>query len=310
LEPTPNGSDPIPDYARWSVYAWNIVSPLLALFVVYVWGIRPWRRAGHITTDGILLIAFFLMCFQDPLPNYFQYNFSYNSYAVNLGNWVGEVPGAILPRAHLYPEPLLFIAPSYIWGYMLPAAFSCLLMRRCRRRWPRIGNVGLFSIVFVVWFLVDFIAEPLVFMRLSQLWTHSGAIRSLSLHAGSRYQFPIYEPILIGVMYTGFAALRWFVDDKGRTVAERGIDEVRATVRQKTTLRILATTACASTIIFLTYNLPWQWFATHADAFPKDLPSYMVNGICGVGTPYPCPAADTPIFRPGSKPPILPPSNQ
>jgi predicted secreted protein len=304
----PKGPDPVPDYARWALYIWDVVSPVTSLLVVYVWGIRPWRREGRITTDGILIIAIMLSNFLDPLYNYTQYQFSYNSYHLNFGTWLGKIPGVLMPNARLHPEPIAW-GFSYIWAFFLAAWFSCVLMRRLKRRWPQLGNAGLLGIVFVFWTLVDGVLEPTLFVRLSENWAYPGAVRWLTLFAGSRYQFPIYEAVFSGVMLTGVAALRYFVDDKGRTFVDRGIDDIRASARQKTTLRIFATTACVASIIFGGFFLPFQWFGAHADSWPKDLPSYLRNGICGEGTPYECPAPDVPIFRPGSKPPILPPSS-
>jgi hypothetical protein len=45
------------------------------------------------------------------------------------------------------------------------------------------------------------------------------------------------------------------------------------------------------------YNVPMQWFGTHADAFLKGYKSYMLNGMCGAGTGYPCTAPGRPIPR-------------
>jgi predicted secreted protein len=303
----PKGSDPIPDYARWALIFWDVVSPIMSFVVVYLWGIRPWRREGHITTDGVLIIAIMFSNFLDPLYNYTQYQFSYNSHHLNFGTWLGKIPGVLVPNARLHPEPIAW-GFSYIWSFFLAAWFSCILMRSLKRRWPHLGNVGLLGIVFAFWTVVDGVLEPTLFMRLSENWAYPGAVRWLTLFAGSRYQFPIYEAVFSGVMLTGVAALRYFVDDKGRTIVDRGIDEIRASAGQKTMLRIFATTGCVVTIIFGGFFLPFQWFGAHADSWPKDMPSYFLNGICGEGTPYPCPESDVPIFRPGSTPPILPPA--
>jgi hypothetical protein len=308
---TPPGADPIPDYARWAVHVWDVITPIIAVITVYVWAIRPWRREGRLTFDGILVIALPICYFQDPLLNYYQYNFSYNSYAVNFGGWLGAFPGTLLPNAHLHPEPLLAIGPTYIWAVLLPVVLCCSLMKQCKRRWPQMGNLSLLTIVFVFFFVFDLVLEPLLFIRLSQLWAYTGSIHGVTLFPGSRYQFPLWEPLFYAAWVTLITALRFFRDDRGHTILDRGIDDIRASAGQKTTLRVLAMTGCVAAISFVTYYGPWGLLVgPHVNVWAKDVPSYLTNGICGPGTPYPCPAPDVPIFRPDSKPPILPPSSE
>jgi hypothetical protein len=55
-------------------------------------------------------------------------------------------------------------------------------------------------------FVLDTAIE-LVAMRLN-LWAFPGAIRSLSIFPGTRYQFPLYEAALLGAAWTAWAALQ------------------------------------------------------------------------------------------------------
>jgi hypothetical protein len=308
FDPPPHGPDRIPDYALWSLRTWSVLSPVLGLVCIYVFIVRPWRRERRLTTDGALVIAFTLCALMDPLMNYVQPNFAYNNFAFNRGTWLGSVPGVLTPRT-LNPEPLAW-GLSFVWIWILPVVLSCALMRRCKGRWPQLGTAGLLTIVGVFWFVFDLIVEPLLFVGLFQAWAYPGAIRNLSLFAGHWYQFPIYEPLFSGFMWAATSAIRWCVDDKGRTFVERGIDDIRVSPRQKGVLRVLATTAYAALAIFGCYYGPWHVTAMYADPFPKDTPSYFLNEMCGAGTPYPCPGPEVPIFRPDSKPPILPPSSE
>ena len=60
---------------------------------IYYFIIRPWRRERRITTDGMLMVAFGLLFFQDPLLNYFNTWCTYNTWLWNRGSWVLDIPG-------------------------------------------------------------------------------------------------------------------------------------------------------------------------------------------------------------------------
>jgi len=301
LTSTPNGPSEIPGYAAFAVRAWEVLSLLIAGMTVYHWGIKPWKRAGHITTDGILIVAYATLFFLDPTVNYSQFSFAYNTHLLNFGSWLNWVPGSLVPHSGAFPEPVLLIGAMYTWGFLLPSILGCVVLRKARQRWPQLSYVGLFAILFMTFMAVDFVIEIGLFV-LPQIWAYPASIRSVTLFAGTQFQFPLYEPPLMAFVFCGVTALRWFVDDRGRTVAERGIDEVRVSAGAKVTLRLLATVGCTGMIVAATYLLPWQWFATHADSFPEKMPSYLLDGLCGVGTTYPCPGPGVPIFRPDSPP--------
>ncbi len=82
-------------------------------------------------------------------------------------------------------------------------------------------------------FVLDFIMEACMLLPLG-LCTYPGAIRSVSFNAGHYYQWPIYEGLMWGAVQAGLACLRFFTDDRGRTIVERGLDQVRGgVVRQQ-----------------------------------------------------------------------------
>jgi hypothetical protein len=99
-----------------------------------------------------------------------------------------------------------------------------------------------------------------------------------------------------GVM-TALSCLRFFTDDRGRTVVERGLDQVKGGFAKQQTVRFLAVFAAVSACFFFFYNVPAQWFGMHADPWPEDHQkrSYFNGGICGDGTDVPCPDPVLPI---------------
>ena len=77
----------------------------------------------------------------------------------------------------------------------------------------------------VVWaFFFDLVIEGLFLMPMG-LFTYPGAIQSLSINAGTYYQWPVYEGLMWGGVQAGLCCLRYFTDDRGRTVVERDSTE-------------------------------------------------------------------------------------
>ena len=298
---TPPGPTSPPDWLPAVIHLVQFIGPVAALSVIYWFVVRQGRREGHLTVDGILVIAWLLTAFpSDAFLNYSQFHYSYNALYFNLGSWTGEIPGVLMPRAHLFPEPLVWVS-GYTWACFLPSVLGCWVLRQIKMRNPRIGKIGLLGSLFAFFFVFDLISEVLA-MRAIQGWAYPGAIRGLSLWPGTVYQFPLYEAVFMGLFFTAASGLRYFRDDRGRLLFERGIERVRTSSRGKTGLRLLAALGATVAITSLTYGLPMQWFGTHADEFPKGMPSYFIAGLCGEGTPNPCPGPHTPIYRPGSVP--------
>jgi hypothetical protein len=283
--PTHTGADTV----GWSTKAWawgfQIVSPLVLLgCIVYV--VRRSRREGRVHFDALMLIAATVAIWLDPATtNYFRTQMLYNSYMVNFGSWAEHIPGWLSPNAHLFPEPLINWGALYGITFLLATFIGCGAMRWAKRRWPRTGRVGLVLWGFAAIVLFDFLAECL-FIR-SELYAYAGAIQDLSVWGGRRYQFPIYESVIFGVCWTACAALRYFRDDRGRSVVERGIDDLNVSSKQKTALRVLAVTGFVS-VIYAVYSLVFSLTTLWGDEFPKGYPSYMTNGMCGAGTQYEC----------------------
>lgn len=296
--PTSTGADDatMPGYTRTAIHIFDVALPLLAVATIYWFLIRPWRRDGHMTTGGMVIVAWLsLYLLQDPLLNYSQTWFLYNSEFVNLGSWTSSVPGWLSPNGHLLPEPLLTWGAGYILFGFLPALLGVQLLRWGRKRWPQRSTLGLLALLFPFYMALDFLVE-IPFLTLG-MYAYAGSIRDLTLFAGETYQFPIYEMVGIAMWWTASSCLMFFVDDRGRTLVERGSERMRfKTTRARQTMKLLAIIGFVH-LAGLAYNIPMQWFGTHADPFPAGYESYMLNGMCGPGTGYACAGPDVPIPR-------------
>lgn len=297
---TPTGVTPVPQWMKIVGHTWEgVISAGCVTFVLWFL-VRPWRRERRVTIDGMFVIVFLLMIWQDPIANYVQPLVTYNTVFVNWGSWSTHVPGWLSPNGNLFAEPLLWSATGYVVVLYGGVLVGNAVMRRAKNRWPRLGNLGLITVCLSFFILLDFVMEN-AFMRLGFI-AYPGAIRSLSAFAGHYYQFPIYESVFWGGTWGTLACARYFTNDLGQTVAERGIDRVRGSLLKREGLRLLAIMGLCNVIFMVGYNIPLNFFAIHGDSWPKDIlkRSYLTDGLCGPSTSYACPGPDVPIDRPHS----------
>lgn len=298
FERVPTGPSDPPMSMKVPLMANAIVLWVGLPFALWWFIIRPWRRERRITLDGMLFASMGLMFFQDPLLNYFNTWCTYNTWLFNRGSWSSHIPGWVSPEepGRQVAEPLLTNAPGYAYGVLLITIVGCWVMRKIKARWPDISNLRLIAATYAMAFVFDFVMEGLVLLPIG-FYTYPGSIRSVSINAGTYYQWPVYEGLMWGGVQAALCCLRYFTDDRGRTVVERGLDHVRGGLARQQFTRFLAIFAAVSACFFVFYNIPAQWIGMHADPWPEDhlKRSYFNGGICGDGTDTPCPNPALPI---------------
>ena len=298
FEPVAGGPTDPPMYMKIPLIANAAVLWVGAPFALWFFIIRPWLRERRITLDGMLLVSMGLMMFQDPILNYYSTWCTYNAWLFNRGSWAPYVPGWVAHEepGHTVPEPLLTNIPGYAYGVLLLTIVGCLIMRKIKSRWPAISNLRLVLATYAIAIAFDFVMEALIMLP-TGFYSYPGAIQELSINAGTYYQYPIYEGFMWGGVQTALCCLRFFTDDRGRTLVERGLDSVRGGVVKQQFIRFLAIFGGVSACFFLFYNVPATWLGMHADAWPEDVQqrSYFNPGICGEGTERPCPNPDLPL---------------
>lgn len=300
FERVPSGPSEPPLYMKIPLMANAVVLWVGLPFALWFFIIRPWVRERRITLDGMLLVSMALMFFQDPFLNYFNTWCTYNTWLFNMGSWAPYLPGTtnVEEPGAMVAEPLLTNGPGYAYGVLLITIVGCWIMRKIKSRWPTISNFRLIVATYGIAIVFDFVMEALVMLPIG-LYTYPGAIQAVSFNAGTYYQWPIYEGLMWGGVQAALCCLRYFTDDRGRTIMERGLDSVRGGfVRQQFT-RFLAIFAGVSACFFFFYNVPAIYLGMHADPWPEDHQkrSYFNGGICGEGTDKPCPHPDLPLPR-------------
>ena len=302
--PVPSGPDPLPTYMKNSLIGGQVLVSLVWLACVVGFVIRPWMRDGRPSVDGLIVVGCTLVSPWDPLSTSGQYWFTYNSYLVNYGSVISALPINLAPHdpGANVAWPMLFI-PTLYGSLIFFAIALCALMRWARRCWPNINALTLVAICYPCAMAMDFALEAIILVPLG-FWAFGGG--HINVFAGEYYQFPLLnECFFVGAVFTSLACLRFFVDDKGQTFAERGADKLRFSKGKGQGVRFLALMGAVHVIFFATFHLPTYLLGFHSSQWPESITSrsYFTNGVCGPEVDLACPGPGVPITRPAAERP-------
>jgi hypothetical protein len=299
----PGGVTKVPQGQHIALLVIQIGGTAIAAACIYWFLIRPWRRNGAPTSEGLLAVCYGLLYIQDPVSIGGGYWFTYNSTMWNRGSWVPYLPLFNNPDGrpgHMLAEPVFGMGSGYVYFWILLVAVSLLGFKYMMRRFPRLGLPGALFVAYLIPVLGDVVLEGFIWMK-TGFYAYPGA-PGPHLFGGHASAYPILEGILIGFLISPYAVLRYYRDDKGYTIVERGIDKLNAGKNVKVLLRFLALLAVAQGIYFFCYNIWAYQIGVHQQAWPAAVQqrSYFLNGVCGTGTGKLCPASSMPNIRPHS----------
>lgn len=297
FKPSPMGPDPLPGRVFWTLRITEVVALACAVWLLWKFMIKPWRQQGRIGWDGMFMLAGFSLWWTDPIDNYFNFTFMYNTGFYNMASWTSWIPGWEAPNQNLFPEPLFFVGGLYIWWFIAPVAVGCWGLRRLQERRPDLSGLSRLLIMFGAFMVFDFVAEG-IFQYL-EIFKYVGTWAPLTIWAGTEHQYPLYNSVIMAMFFMGMTTLRYYRDDKGNSWAERGIEQIQLPAAGKTALRQFAIIGFLSANIMLMYYTPYLLFSMKVDSFPQ-YPSYLTADICGPRSPYACPGKRVPIPRRGS----------
>jgi Spirocyclase AveC-like len=299
FERVPTGPNDPPTFMKVAIIGFQALSIPVALGLIYWFAVRPLIRERRLPLDGMLVLAFYTLWFQDPLSAYGGHWFTYNSWAINYGAWVHSVPGWLSngkPGAMLV-EPILIMPGLYVYVFVITMFLGAWVMRRTQAKWPRVGKIGLVTACFASMVGFDIILEGVIFMPLG-VWEYPGG-RGFSIFPGTYHAFPVNEIITVSATFTAIACLRYFRDDKGLTLVERGSEQLRTSPVKQTLIRAFAVLAGVHVALFILYNVPNTWIGMHSKEWQQDLlnRSYFTDGLCGAHTDRACPGPGVPLSR-------------
>jgi hypothetical protein len=292
--PRPVDTASVPQPAKSVIMVTQVISPVVCAFIVGRFLLWPLLRQRRLTFDGMLVLAYFALWFQDPTGNLIGTQLYYSSQWVNMGSWTyGSFPGWVNPTGNRLPEPILVMGFGYLWLGFLSAVAARALMGRLRARWPRLSGLELMAGALVLGLVLDVVAE--VALAAAGTFAWPGAIRGLSLFPDQPYRFPLYEGVLFGAVIVSGGVLKFFRDDRSNTLVERGVDRLRLPRPAVTGVRLLAVFGFMHLFMAVVYSVPMVFFGMYSDPLPR-YPAHLENGMCVVGPLHdPCP----PLAAPG-----------
>ena len=185
-------------------------------------------------------------------------------------------------------EPFLWALPAYGYGLFMGTVLACATLRRVHRRWPRLPAVALCLICWGFMIVVDVLLEGLIWMP-QQLFTTAGGVGQLTLDSHAN-RFALSEAVLWGAAWAAISCVRYFTDDRGRTIAERGLDRLRIRPAQRGLVRFLAVLGLCQVLYVGLYTVPSAVVGAQHRTWPHAISdmSYLTDHICGVGTSRRC----------------------
>lgn len=298
FEEVPKGPSDTPTWMHIELIAWQVLSLPAALYLVYRFVVKPWRRDKTVGIDGLLVLGGATMWVQDPWSSAGNHWFVYNTDMVNMGSWANSLPwfNAFGEPGAMTSEPILFTPAAYVYIMILAAALGCWFMRKVRARYPHMGNATLIGCCFVAMCLFDVLIEGIIWLPLG-VFEYPGG--HWSLFGDTYHKYPLNEMVTIGAVFTAISALRFFRDDRGHTVVERGVHKLSTTPGKSVVLRALAVAAFMNVAMFAFYNVPNTAIGFNSTEWPADLQkrSYFTNGLCGEGTDRACPGGSNPTIK-------------
>lgn len=293
--PNTIGRDLAPQWYVNLVRGVEIFAVLVTILILYKYVVKPKLVAGKISFDGLFFLACWLLFIQEPWINWTSLQFLYSTVFINFGSWCGYIPGWSSPNPEVMPVALVAWGSAYLWLVAFPAWAGSKFMGWLKNRYRDMSAPVLVAAVYGAFVVFDLLLES--FILRTQLFNYGSTVPELTLWAGQKHQFPVYESLSWCATYTGLACLHYFRDDQGRSFVERGIERINLRGRLSTFLRFLAILGYCQTIMLVTYNIPYQFWALHAGPLLPEYEEYRTAGMCGPDTAYDCPRPDLPIAR-------------
>ena len=300
FERIPVGVDQPPAWMQTTLDVLQVVVAVVAAVVAWTLLVRPLIRERTVTLNGLFVIAGLLAAPWDGLSGAAQHWLHYNSYLVNRGSVISELPGALSPNTPGVGQAWPFMGfGAYIILIPLTGALGAGLMKRVRRRVPSVRSTTLVAICVVAMGAFDAAIE-LVLLPLGVYQLNGGPWQLIN---GDRYYgYPLVELLHASLFFSVPAVIKFFVDDKGETFAERGAHAVRGATARTTGLRGLAVIGAVHLGLLCTFHVPVMFYAVNSREYSDDVKtrSYFLGNTCGEEIDRACPGPDTPVLRPGS----------
>lgn len=265
--PVSPGPDPIPaalvEQLRGTERSMSIVAILWTAFLV---GYTLWRR--RLTWPVVLMFVWSATYWLDSTVNLGNQAFTLNLHLLNRGDWISSLPFAPVDGPTL-TQPLIVEATAF---YALNPIFS-ILGAGVMALFFRLGlrsSVILALIGAAVGIALDSFAELTGIAGQVLAWNR--AWPALSIHAGTVHQWPIYEGLMLGTLWTLMGILYFFRGENRFSPWDHGLSFIQSGVVKNAA--ILCMLIGLLNTVFFAYNLLLVWLSVNSPVVPG-FPSYL-----------------------------------
>jgi hypothetical protein len=268
------GPDQMSDERLIALRVLEALSVLVLAAAVWFLGVRPWRQRRELRIEALLILGGVCAFVLDSMLNLYDYLFAFNANSVNLGTWAASLPFHHSDVSSRFGEALLWGLPMYIYFCSALGSMGLAVLGRLPRR--NLSSTAELALLWVGFFVFDFVVENLI-IRLTDAYSFVRTQGSLTLWAGSQYQFPLYESAFVAFVALGFAMVRITADRSpdGLSMIERGLTDLPARLQLPT--RALAAIGYTAVVLLMAYHLPFNWLSVGGDSVAH-LPSYLRLG--------------------------------
>ena len=258
----------------WAARVVEVMNWTVLIFAIsYV--VRQCRRERRFTFDAQFCVAGALTYWCDPIVEFFQPIFFNTSYYVNVRDWTGFMPFIVNPDAGQILEPYLAYFPIYAGGFLSCAITLNALMHKVKARNPNVTIFSLFALGFVIGAVLEIIME-LIWLRF-ELISYPGAPDFLAVYVGD-LKMPFIEWVTAGVVFASFSLVRFYVNDKGERITERGLERFPVPLRR--VISTLAMMAILNTLM-ITVSLADAFVGLYSAPY-RAQPAHLLVGACDV----------------------------
>ncbi|KAK6508820.1 hypothetical protein TWF481_003588 [Arthrobotrys musiformis] len=221
-----------------------------------------------------LAIGAVFCVFTDSYLNAYEYIFAWNAYSFNFGSWGKYMPFGDERASSRYGIGLLWVIPVYMYFCCGSVILSDKVSNYLRNRYPTVTTGQILAVTWVSQFLLDY-ASQAVTMRTSNAYAFAKTFGALTLHAGDRYQYPLYNSFSVATLTTilSFLTLR-SGQEMGEWVslAERGYS--RWSPKLQSHVRTFAIIGYCVVNTLICFTIPLILFGISGDSY-ANIPSYM-----------------------------------
>lgn len=267
-----------PGSAAYAVAKGYEIGAVVIAVLLGAWVVRNCIRERRLTFDAQLCIAGGLAFWLDTFYNFLVPTNGYSSNFVNIGNWCGHAPFVVNKACGEMPEPIILIGIVYTFGFLGCALLGCAILNLLARWFPNTSMARRLVICAVVGACFD-VPLDVMAMKLN-LWNMFSYDHLILWDSAHRFPLTIFISAMF--FFGGPVVMRYFKNDRGQTVFERGLDHLKPGVRR--TVSFLSIVGAMQVLLGGVVLLTVAPLGLYAENTP-DYPRHIVNDLCDTGYP-------------------------